>query len=173
MEPANLNTTNVALEDMGFETFGFADGREDAFEPDESVWWGPEDEFETNERFAEAGEIQEGLGASVMGLIYVNPEGPDGKPDPEASAKNIRQTFDRMAMNDEETLALIAGATHSARSTVPTTPTASGPNRKQRPSRHKGSAGRAATSPARATTPSPAASRVPGPPRPSSGTSIT
>jgi catalase-peroxidase len=100
---------NVALEDMGFDTFGFAGGREDAFEPDESVWWGPEDEFETNERFAEAGEIQEGLGASVMGLIYVNPEGPDGKPDPEASAKNIRQTFDRMAMNDEETLALIAG----------------------------------------------------------------
>jgi catalase-peroxidase len=100
---------NVALEDMGFDTFGFAGGREDAFEPDESVWWGPESEFETNERFAEAGEIQEGLGASVMGLIYVNPEGPDGKPDPEASAKNIRQTFDRMAMNDEETLALIAG----------------------------------------------------------------
>jgi catalase-peroxidase len=94
---------------MGFDTFGFAGGRADDFEPDESVWWGPESEMETNERFDEAGEIQEGLGASVMGLIYVNPEGPDGKPDPVASAKNIRQTFDRMAMNDEETVALVAG----------------------------------------------------------------
>ncbi|MFC7229285.1 catalase/peroxidase HPI [Salinirubellus salinus] len=102
-------TGNVALESMGFETFGFAGGREDAYEPDEGTWWGPESEFEANERFDEPGGIQEGLGASVMGLIYVNPEGPDGKPDPEASAKNIRQTFDRMAMNDEETLALIAG----------------------------------------------------------------
>ena len=100
---------NVALESMGFETFGFAGGREDDFVPDESVDWGPEDEFEAQERFEEAGEIQDGLGASVMGLIYVNPEGPDGQPDPMASAKNIRQTFDRMAMNDEETAALIAG----------------------------------------------------------------
>ncbi len=99
---------NVALESMGFETFGFAGGREDAYEP-EDVDWGPEIELDTNERFAEAGEIQEGLGASVMGLIYVNPEGPDGNPDPMASAKNIRQTFGRMAMNDEETAALIAG----------------------------------------------------------------
>jgi len=100
---------NVAIESMGAKTFGFAGGREDDFAPDESVDWGPETEFETNERFDEAGEIQEGLGASVMGLIYVNPEGPDGNPDPELSAKNIRQTFSRMAMNDEETVALIAG----------------------------------------------------------------
>ena len=100
---------NVAIESMGFETFGFAGGREDAFEPDESVYWGPEDEMEANERFDEPGSIQEGLGASVMGLIYVNPEGPDGNPDPETSAENIRQTFDRMAMSDEETAALIAG----------------------------------------------------------------
>jgi catalase-peroxidase len=102
-------TGNVALESMGFETFGFAGGREDAFAPDAGVDWGPEAELDTNERFDEAGEIQKGLGASVMGLIYVNPEGPDGQPDPEASAKNIRQTFSRMAMNDEETVALIAG----------------------------------------------------------------
>ncbi|MFC5368404.1 catalase/peroxidase HPI [Salinirubrum litoreum] len=102
-------TGNVALESMGFETFGFAGGREDAFKPDEGVDWGPEAELDTNERFDEAGGIQKGLGASVMGLIYVNPEGPDGQPDPEASAKNIRQTFSRMAMNDEETVALIAG----------------------------------------------------------------
>ena len=100
---------NVALESMGFETFGFAGGRADDFEPDEAVWWGPESELDTQERFDEAGGIQDGLGASVMGLIYVNPEGPDGEPDPEASAKNVRQTFDRMAMNDEETVALIAG----------------------------------------------------------------
>ena len=100
---------NVAIETMGFQTFGFAGGREDSFEPDESVDWGPEKELDTQERFDEPGEIQDGLGASVMGLIYVNPEGPDGQPDPMASAKNIRQTFDRMAMNDEETAALIAG----------------------------------------------------------------
>ncbi|WP_277553973.1 catalase/peroxidase HPI [Halobaculum limi] len=100
---------NVAMESMGFQTFGFAGGREDAYQPDDSVWWGPEAEFEAQERFDEPGNIQEGLGASVMGLIYVNPEGPDGQPDPEASAKNIRQTFDRMAMNDEQTVALIAG----------------------------------------------------------------
>jgi len=100
---------NVAIESMGFKTFGYAGGREDAFEEDKAVNWGPEDEMETQERFDEPGEIEEGLGASVMGLIYVNPEGPDGNPDPEASAKNIRQTFDRMAMNDKETAALIAG----------------------------------------------------------------
>ena len=100
---------NVAIESMGFRTFGFAGGREDAFDTDKAANWGPEDEMETNERFDEAGEIQEGLGASVMGLIYVNPEGPDGQPDPMASAKNIRQTFSRMAMNDKQTAALIAG----------------------------------------------------------------
>jgi catalase-peroxidase len=100
---------NVALESMGFETFGFAGGREDAFEPDEAVDWGPEGEMEAAERFDEADELQEGLGATVMGLIYVNPEGPDGQPDPEWSAERIRESFDRMAMNDEETVALIAG----------------------------------------------------------------
>jgi catalase-peroxidase len=100
---------NVALESMGFETFGFAGGREDAFEPDESVDWGPEEEMETWDRFDENDQLQEPLGASVMGLIYVNPEGPEGQPDPEWSADRIRQTFDRMAMNDEETAALIAG----------------------------------------------------------------
>ena len=100
---------NVAIESMGFKTFGYAGGREDEFEPDDAVYWGPEEEWEANERFDEPGEIEEGLGASVMGLIYVNPEGPDGNPDPELSAKNIRQTFSRMAMNDKETAALIAG----------------------------------------------------------------
>ncbi|WP_458206642.1 catalase/peroxidase HPI [Haladaptatus sp. NG-SE-30] len=100
---------NVALESMGFETFGFAGGREDAYEPDESVYWGPENEMEASERFSDEGELENPLGATVMGLIYVNPEGPDGNPDPLASAENIRESFGRMAMNDEETVALIAG----------------------------------------------------------------
>jgi catalase-peroxidase len=99
---------NVAIESMGAKTFGFAGGREDAFAPD-AVDWGPEDEMDTQERFDEPGDLQEGLGATVMGLIYVNPEGPDGNPDPMASAKNVRESFSRMAMNDEETVALIAG----------------------------------------------------------------
>jgi len=99
---------NVAIESMGAKTYGFAGGREDAFEPDRAVDWGPEAEMETSERF-EDGDLQDGLGATVMGLIYVNPEGPDGEPDPLASAANIRESFSRMAMNDEETVALIAG----------------------------------------------------------------
>ena len=100
---------NVAVESMGFPTYGFAGGREDDFDTDKAVKWGPENELETQNRFEQPGKIEKGLGASVMGLIYVNPEGPDGQPDPEASAKNIRQTFSRMAMNDKQTAALIAG----------------------------------------------------------------
>ncbi|MFC6826612.1 catalase/peroxidase HPI [Halopelagius fulvigenes] len=102
-------TGNVALESMGFETFGFAGGREDEFAPDAAVDWGPEDEWEASDRFDEESELEEPLAATVMGLIYVNPEGPNGEPDPEGSAENIRQAFSRMAMNDEETAALIAG----------------------------------------------------------------
>ncbi|RDI71404.1 catalase/peroxidase HPI [Halopelagius longus] len=102
-------TGNVALESMGFETFGFAGGREDKFEPDEAVDWGPETEWEESDRFDEEGELEEPLAATVMGLIYVNPEGPNGNPDPMASAENIRASFGQMAMNDEETAALIAG----------------------------------------------------------------
>jgi catalase-peroxidase len=99
---------NVALESMGFETYGFAGGREDEWEPDEAVDWGPETEWEASDRFDED-ELHEPLAATVMGLIYVNPEGPDGEPDPEKSADRIRQSFGQMAMNDEETAALIAG----------------------------------------------------------------
>jgi len=102
-------TGNVALESMGFETFGFAGGREDAWKADDAVDWGPEDEMETWDRFDADDFLQEPLGASVMGLIYVNPEGPEGEPDPEWSADRIRQTFSRMAMNEKETAALIAG----------------------------------------------------------------
>ncbi|WP_293032226.1 catalase/peroxidase HPI [Natronococcus sp.] len=100
---------NVALESMGFETFGFGGGREDEFEPDEAVDWGPEDEWETADRFDEDDDLEHPLAATVMGLIYVNPEGPEGNPDPEWSAERIRESFGQMAMNDEETAALIAG----------------------------------------------------------------
>ena len=100
---------NVAMESMGFETFGFAGGREDDFAPDDSVDWGPEEKMESWDRFDEADELEDPLGATVMGLIYVNPEGPEGEPDPEWSADRIRQSFSRMAMNDRETAALIAG----------------------------------------------------------------
>ena len=98
----------VAMQDMGFETFGFAFGREDAWEPEE-VNWGPEGEWLGRDRFMSDGELQGSLGATQMGLIYVNPEGPGGNPDPLAAAEQIRMTFGRMAMNDEETVALIAG----------------------------------------------------------------
>jgi catalase-peroxidase len=102
-------TGNVALESMGFETFGFAGGRADVWEPDEDVYWGPETEWLGDERYTGDRELEDPLGAVQMGLIYVNPEGPNGNPDPLASAKDIRETFARMAMNDEETIALIAG----------------------------------------------------------------
>ena len=99
---------NVALESMGFETFGFGFGRPDVFEPDE-VFWGPEDTWLGDERYSGDRELANPLGAVQMGLIYVNPEGPNGNPDPLASARDIRETFARMAMDDEETVALIVG----------------------------------------------------------------
>ena len=102
-------TGNVALESMGFETFGFGGGREDVWEPDRDVNWGPEGEWLADERHAGDRELEKPLGATQMGLIYVNPEGPNGNPDPLAAARDIRTTFARMAMNDEETVALIAG----------------------------------------------------------------
>ncbi|MGA9277383.1 catalase/peroxidase HPI [Ilumatobacter sp.] len=100
---------NVALESMGFETFGFAGGREDVWEPEDDIYWGPETEWLGDERYSGDRELENPLGAVQMGLIYVNPEGPNGHPDPLASARDIRETFARMAMNDEETVALIAG----------------------------------------------------------------
>lgn len=100
---------NVALESMGFETYGFAGGREDDFKPDEGVDWGPEEEWLEDKRHDPDGNLEGALAADHMGLIYVNPEGPGGEPDPEAAADYIRQSFSRMAMNDEETVALIAG----------------------------------------------------------------
>src|SRR6201992_3120060 len=102
-------TGNVALEQMGFKTFGFAGGRVDAWEPDTDVYWGPETTWLGDERYTGDRQLEDPLGAVQMGLIYVNPEGPNGNPDPLASARDIRETFGRMAMNDEETVALIAG----------------------------------------------------------------
>ena len=102
-------TGNVALETMGFKTFGFGGGRVDTWEPEEDVYWGPETEWLADERYSGDRDLQDPLGAVQMGLIYVNPEGPNGNPDPLASARDIRETFGRMAMNDEETVALIAG----------------------------------------------------------------
>ncbi len=100
---------NVALESMGFKTFGFGGGREDVWEPEEDIYWGPEGKWLADERYSGDRDLQNPLAAVQMGLIYVNPEGPNGKPDPIAAARDIRETFRRMAMNDEETVALIAG----------------------------------------------------------------
>ena len=114
---------NVALESMGFKTFGFAGGRADVWEPSEDIDWGPEAEWMGDKRYTGDRELENPLGAVQMGLIYVNPEGPNGKPDPFASARDIRETFARMAMNDEETVALTAGGhtfgkTHGAGDTA-------------------------------------------------------
>lgn len=102
-------TGNCALESMGFKTLGFAGGREDVWEPEEDIYWGPETTWLGDERYTGDRQLENPLGAVQMGLIYVNPEGPNGKPDPIAAARDIRETFRRMAMNDEETVALIAG----------------------------------------------------------------
>ncbi len=114
-------TGNVALESMGFQTFGFGGGRTDVWEPEKDVYWGKEDEWLGDERYTGDRDLEDPLAAVQMGLIYVNPEGPNGKPDPLASARDIRETFARMAMNDEETVALTAGGhtfgkTHGAAS---------------------------------------------------------
>ena len=100
---------NIALESMGLKTFGFAGGREDRWEPQDDIYWGPEGKWLADERYSGDRNLESPLGAVQMGLIYVNPEGPNGNPDPLASARDIRETFGRMAMNDEETVALIAG----------------------------------------------------------------
>ena len=104
-----LLTGNVALESMGFKTFGFAGGRPDVWAPEEDVYWGPENVWLDDQRYSGDRELQSPLGAVQMGLIYVNPEGPNGNPDPIGSGRDIRETFGRMAMNDEETVALVVG----------------------------------------------------------------
>ena len=104
-----LLTGNVALESMGFTTFGFGGGREDSWAPEDDVYWGPESGWLDDERYSGDRELAVPLGAVQMGLIYVNPEGPNANPDPVASGQDIRETFGRMAMNDEETVALVVG----------------------------------------------------------------
>ena len=128
---------NVALEDMGFETFGFAFGREDVWEPEE-IFWGPEDTWLGDERYGGERELEESLGAVQMGLIYVNPEGPNGNPDPLASARDIRDTFARMAMNDEETVALIAGGHSFGKTHGAGDPSLVGPEPEGCPVEHQG-----------------------------------
>ena len=157
-------TGNVALESMGFETFGFAGGREDVWEPDEDVYWGPETEWLGDERYTGERDLEEPLGAVQMGLIYVNPEGPNGNPDPLAAASTSARRSRRMAMNDEETVALIAGGhtfgkTHGAADPLTST---SAPSPRAPRSRRRASAGSTATAAARARTRSPAGSRSPG-----------
>ena len=103
---------NVALESMGFKTFGFGGGREDIWEPEEDIYWGSEKEWLGVNRYSGKRDLEQPLGASHMGLIYVNPQGPDANPDPLLAAHDIRETFGRMAMNDYETVALVAGRTY-------------------------------------------------------------
>ena len=154
---------NVALESMGFKTFGFAGGREDVWEPEDDVYWGPETEWLGDARYSGDRELEEPLAAVQMGLIYVNPEGPNGNPDPLAAARDIRETFRRMAMNDEETVALIAGGHTFGKTHGAGPPSTSAPSPRRLRWRSRAWAGRAASAPARAPTPSPAAWRSPGP----------
>ena len=149
---------NVALEDMGFETFGFGFGREDIWEPEE-IFWGPEDTWLGDERYSGERELAEKLGAVQMGLIYVNPEGPNGEPDPIKAAHDIRETFRRMAMNDEETVALIAGGHSFGKTHGAASGDYVGRSRRVARSSGRGSAGRTPTAPARAPTPSRRVSR--------------
>lgn len=128
---------NVALESMGFETFGFAFGREDVWEPEE-IFWGPEDTWLGDERYSGERELTGPFGAVQMGLIYVNPEGPNGKPDPLAAARDIRETFRRMAMNDYETVALIAGGHTFGKTHGAGDPSLVGPEPEGCPVEHQG-----------------------------------
>ena len=129
---------NVALESMGFKTFGFGGGREDVWEPDESIYWGPEGKWLADERYTGDRDLQNPLAAVQMGLIYVNPEGPNGNPDPLAAARDIRETFRRMAMNDEETVALIAGGHTFGKTHGAGNPTLVGPEPEAAPIEQQG-----------------------------------
>ena len=151
---------NVALESMGFKTFGFGGGRADVWEPEE-LYWGPEGTWLGDERYSGERQLQNPLGAVQMGLIYVNPEGPNGKPDPIAAAKDIRETFFRMAMNDEETVALIAGGHTFGKTHGAGDPSLIGPE-PEGAALEEASAGRANLARALAPMPSPAARRSPG-----------
>jgi catalase-peroxidase len=162
---------NRALETMGFKTFGFGGGREDIWAPEEDVYWGPEQEWLGDERYSGDRQLAKPLGAVQMGLIYVNPEGPNGNPDPLASARDIRETFARMAMNDEETVALVAGGHTFGKAHGAANPDDGHVDREPegRASPNRAWAGPAPSAAAWATTPSPAASRARGRPTRSLG----
>jgi catalase (peroxidase I) len=148
---------------MGFKTFGFAGGREDVWEPQEDIYWGPESKWLGDKRYTGDRKLENPLAAVQMGLIYVNPEGPNGKPDPLAAAKDIRETFGRMAMNDEETVALIAGGhTFGKAHGAADRGKMSVLNPKEPASRNKASAGKILLARAMPATRSPAAWKAPG-----------
>ena len=154
---------NVALESMGFKTFGFGGGREDVWEPEEDVYWGSETKWLGDKRYSGERDLENPLAAVQMGLIYVNPEGPNGNPDPVAAAQDIRETFARMAMNDEETVALIAGGhtfgkTHGAGDAALV-----GRNLKLQASKSKAWAGKASMVPEKEVIRSPAVWKLHGP----------
>ncbi len=149
---------NCALESMGFQTFGFGGGREDIWEPEEDIYWGAEEEWlatsdKPKSRYSGERDLENPLAAVQMGLIYVNPEGPDGHPDPIASGQDVRETFARMAMNDEETVALTAGGHTFGKAHGAGTRHWSAQNRKPPPWKSKGWAGRAASAAARVAIP--------------------
>jgi len=131
-------TGNCALESMGFETFGFAGGREDIWEPEEDIYWGSETEWLGDKRYSGDRELENPLGAVQMGLIYVNPEGPNGEPDPLASGRDVRETFARMAMNDEDTVALVAGGHTFGKAHGAGDPSHLGPEPEAAPLEHMG-----------------------------------
>jgi catalase-peroxidase len=129
---------NVALESMGFKTFGFAGGREDIWEPEKDIYWGSEDKWLGDNRYSGDRDLENPLAAVQMGLIYVNPEGPNGKPDPVASGRDVRETFARMAMNDEETVALVAGGHSFGKAHGAGDPTLVGPEPEGAPTEEQG-----------------------------------
>ena len=155
-------TGNVAMDSMGLQTVGFAGGREDVWEPGQDIYWGPEDTWLGNERYTGDRELEQPLGAVQMGLIYVNPQGPEGNPDPIAAARDIRETFKRMAMNDYETVALCAGGHTFGKATARLLKTTKVPHLKVRLLKNKALAGKVALAVAKALTPSPAAWRAHG-----------
>ena len=158
---------------MGFKTFGFGFGREDVWEPEE-IFWGPEDTWLGDERYSGDRELSGPLGAVQMGLIYVNPEGPNGNPDPLASARDIRETFGRMAMNDEETVALIVGGHTFGKCHGAVDPEYLGPEPEGCPVEHQGLGWKNSFGTGTgADTHSPAGSKVPGPTSRRSGTTAT
>jgi len=165
---------NCALESMGFATAGFAGGRADVWEPESDIFWGPEREWLGDERYSGDRDLSHPLAAVQMGLIYVNPEGPNGTPDPLAAARDIRETFARMAMNDEETVALIAGGHSFGKAHGAADPGQYvGAEPEARGSSSRASAGPTASATAMASTASPAASKAPGPRTQSAGTTAS